>query len=141
LVAAAQTSEAEGKDPQVAVGEAVVKGLQAPRKRLGFVTLMMKHGMGREQDKGPASGPDPRWLEFGKKLRQPSPPPRAVAARDEPRGRERMLRDGKEEFVIVKDQATMCRICQGRGFCYWGGPARQIERCECCDGTGRLRSH
>ena len=140
LVTAAQNSEAEGKDPRVAVGGALAKGLLAPPgKSLGYVKLMMKHGMGREKiDNAPASGPDPRWLRFGKKTIRPPRAPRAVAARDERKGRELVMRDGDKEFVMVRDQATKCRACQGRGFRYWGGPARQIERCEVCDGTGRL---
>jgi hypothetical protein len=140
LVAAAQNSEAEGEDPQVAVVGVLVNGLQAPsRKSLGFVKLMMQHGIGREKiDSGPALGPDRRWLGFGKRTLRSRRVPRAVAARDERKGRELVVRDGAKQFVMVKDQATTCRSCQGRGFRYWGGGARQIERCELCTGTGRL---
>ena len=142
LMMVAKTSEAEGQDPQVAVIEAVVKGLQAPPgKGLGYVKYMLKHGIGPEKvDNGPASRPDRRWLGFGKKKTiRPPRAPRAAATRRERKGPALVVRDGDEEFVIVKDQATtMCRSCQGRGFCYWGGRARQIETCKVCDGTGRL---
>ena len=142
LMMVAKTSEAEGRDPQVAVIEAVVKGLQAPPgKGLGYVKFMLKHGIGPEKvDNGPASSPDRRWLGFGKKKTiRPPRAPRAAATRRERKGPALVVRDGDEEFVIVKDQATtMCRSCQGRGFCYWGGRARQIETCKVCDGTGRL---
>jgi hypothetical protein len=141
LVTVATSSEAEGQDPQVAVIEAVVKGLQAPPgKSLGYVGFMLKHGIGPEKiDNGPASSPDRRWLGFEKKKTiRPARAPRAAVARQVRKGRALVVRDGDAEFVTVKDQATMCSVCQGRGFRYWGGQARLIERCELCDGTGRL---
>ena len=96
LVTVAKNSEAEGEVPRVAVVGAVVKGLQAPpRKSLGFVELMMKHGIGREKiDNGPASSPDCRWRGFGKKTLRPPRAARAVAAHDERKGRELGVGDG-----------------------------------------------
>jgi hypothetical protein len=122
LMMVATNSEAEGQDPRVAVGGAVVKGLQTPRKRLGFVTAMMKHGMGPEKvDNGPGSSPDRRWLGFGKT--RPPQGPQATAPRPERKGRALVVRDGGEEFIVVKDQATTtCRRCQGRGIFLLGWP-------------------
>jgi hypothetical protein len=138
LVTVAKKSEAEGEDPRVGIIGAVVNGLQAPPgKSLGYVKLMLKHGVGREKiDNGPASRPDRRWLGFGKT--RPPRAPRVPAARQERKGRALVVRDGDEKFVMVKDQATTCGSCQGRGFRYWGGRARQTENCELCNGTGRL---
>jgi hypothetical protein len=130
LVTVATNSEAEGQDPRAAVIGAVVKGLQAtPGKSLGYVKLMLKHGIGREKiDNGPASNPDRRWLGFGKKTIRSPRAPRTAAARHERKGRELVVRDGDEEFAMVKDQATTCRNCPGRGFRYWGLDGIRLPR-------------
>jgi len=40
------------------------------------------------------------WLRFGKKTIRPPRAPRAVAARDERKGRELVMRDGDKEVVM-----------------------------------------
>jgi DnaJ-class molecular chaperone len=62
--------------------------------------------------------------------REPQPP--AAPVEDDGLG------TGDERLEIIEYRPTVCPDCDGQGWRYGGGPARERDRCDLCRGGGIL---